>query len=965
MSFPDRAPLQLRASIALVLALAAFALLAWPASAQQPDLPSEPPARPTGLTLDVGHDLVALTWNDPGDASITHYEVFRRDRDVHASGEFISITANTGSAETSYTDDTAQPMRRYRYRIKAVNQHGASQWSRFAGAETPPAPTEDTQLDPSPVTTTKSLTDSDEDRCPDRVTEPTPVAIAVDAVPIVVPSTTADYFVLYVNFDLDGRATELPVLVKKGEAGATTLAENVKALPKERYRVEKYLIADPADVDGDCLDDMTELSDPVGMSPVNSFPPVGHSDGAVSIPDLDTYLPNSQFNHAVADSKFFLTNAYHERPGLVFMNVNVHSTHAGFLRDTGIDQTISYRGYISYDARLDASDGSLGAWYVWLIEHVSVSEMERVYAFFAANMPVLRDNIYLLIPDHKLDRYERDREEYERTRMYIALHDDLRPDRGVDFLNAAVGYGRLRVMAPDERPHPREVVIYEAAPNELPRVAGVITTVRQTPLSHLNLRAAQDGIPNAYVRNALQNPEIVALIDGFVRYEVTENGWSLRAATPKEVGDHYESSRPKRTQRPQRNLSIKSITPLSNVRFEDWTAFGVKAANVAELGRLGFPEGTVPDGFAIPFYFYDEFMKAHRFHERIEEMLADPDFQTDFDVQDDMLDNLRDDIRDADSPQWIIDALTEMHASFPEGTSLRYRSSTNNEDLPGFNGAGLYDSKTQDPEETVEDGIDKSLKGVFASLWTFRAVTEREFHRIDHSAAAMGVLVHPNFSNERANGVAVSFDPFYDLGGVDRYYVNTQVGEDLVTLPVANSLPEELLIFPNGDFIVLSTSSLLVPGQRLLGDDDILQLAHHLTEIHDHFETLYKPGPDEPFAMEIEFKITAENILAIKQARPWVFGPTPVTTTTTTTTNHHDHNHRRWCWRGRRWRRWDAADSGSLRCRLRLERDARHRVARPRERPAHRHLVGWRDDLGAGERRLRRRLVVRLRPPER
>ena len=76
---------------------------------------------------------------------------------------------------------------------------------------------------------------------------------------------------------------------------------------------------------------------------------------------------------------------------------------------------------------------------------------------------------------------------------------------------------------------------------------------------------------------------------------------------------------------------------------------------------------------------------------------------------------------------------------------MRYRSSTNNEDLPGFNGAGLYDSKTQDPEETEEDGIDKSLKGVFASLWTFRAFTEREFHRIDHSVAAMGVLVHPNY----------------------------------------------------------------------------------------------------------------------------------------------------------------------------------------------------------------------------
>ena len=64
---------------------------------------------------------------------------------------------------------------------------------------------------------------------------------------------------------------------------------------------------------------------------------------------------------------------------------------------------------------------------------------------------------------------------------------------------------------------------------------------------------------------------------------------------------------------------------MSEVGFEDWDAFGVKAANVAVLGTLGFPEGTVPDGFAVPFYFYDEFMKANGLYDRIDEMLADPD----------------------------------------------------------------------------------------------------------------------------------------------------------------------------------------------------------------------------------------------------------------------------------------------------------------------------------------------------
>ena len=214
-----------------------------------------------------------------------------------------------------------------------------------------------------------------------------------------------------------------------------------------------------------------------------------------------------------------------------------------------------------------------------------------------------------------------------------------------------------------------------------------------------------------------------------------------------------------------------------------------------------------------------------------------------------------------------------MHGEFPESQSLRYRSSTNNEDLPGFNGAGLYDSKTQKPDETEEDGIDKSLKQVYASLWNFRAFTERDFHRIDHLAAAMGVLVHPNYSDELVNGVAVSFDPVY--GSTERYYVNSQVGEDLVTNPDAHSVPEEVLLFDFDFYRVIRTSNQVPPGQLLMTRAQLDQLRRHLTVIHDRFKELYKPASGEDFAMEIEFKISSDNVLAIKQARPWVFSPAP------------------------------------------------------------------------------------------
>ena len=45
-------------------------------------------------------------------------------------------------------------------------------------------------------------------------------------------------------------------------------------------------------------------------------------------------------------------------------------------------------------------------------------------------------------------------------------------------------------------------------------------------------------------------------------------------------------------------------------------------------------------------------------------------------IQELEVDDLRDAIEDATSPQYIINALTAMHAMYPEGQSLRFRSSS-------------------------------------------------------------------------------------------------------------------------------------------------------------------------------------------------------------------------------------------------------------------------------------------------
>ena len=710
----------------------------------------------------------------------------------------------------------------------------------------------------------------------------TPTHVTFDALPIVVNSTTDDYFVLYVTHDVDGTVQEMPVLVKLGEAGTTTLAESAPARPVERYRVEKYQVADPADVDGDCVDDLTELAALGAMNPVNPAATVAPEVGSVA------YLATSS-----RSAKFVVYGLdLPLRPSLVFQNRATYEGHDSFMRAVlGLDPFAAgtVKGIVAYDDAVASPDGSPGAYVFWMTGYgYHCSYIDRAYTMLVASMPMLEKNLVYWMATSDISEYRRCSSLFSESR--IPLTQSRWGETGYFALNPAIGFGLLRERDADERPHPREVVIYEALPNELPRVAGIISTVPQTPLSHVNLRAVQNRIPNAYIRDALNEPDITDLIGSYVRYEVIDPEYSIRQATKAEVDAHYASSRPARAHTPQRDLSVTSITALSDVGFDDWDAFGVKAANLAVLGSLGFPEGTVPDGFAIPFYFYDEFMKANGLYDHITEMLADQDFQTDLETQQDDLKDLRKAIKDADSPQWIIDALTEMHAQFPVGTSLRYRSSTNNEDLPRFNGAGLYDSKTQDPDETEEDGIDKSLKGVFASLWNFRAFTERDFQRIDHTAAAMGVLVHPNFSDELANGVAVSFDP--TSGRYDKYYANTQIGEDLVTNPEAHSVPEELLLKlgepgtvategdpgyaePASGIDVIALSNLVEPGEIIMSDDQIAQLRQHLETIHAHFEALYNPAPGEDFAMEIEYKITSEDVLSIKQARPWVFAVGP------------------------------------------------------------------------------------------
>ena len=182
----------------------------------------------------------------------------------------------------------------------------------------------------------QALAQSEDEACTEDGEAPVATAVAISSVPIVVESTTDDYFVLYVLHDRGGDVLDLPVLVALGEDGTTALAENVEALPAERYRVDKYSVADPADVDGDCVDDITELNDPVGMNPVNPAAAIELTNGAVAIPDWATFETLAEYEAYV---RFILFGLDTDRPGIYFVNAQTHVAHQRFLDSIGLQRS--------------------------------------------------------------------------------------------------------------------------------------------------------------------------------------------------------------------------------------------------------------------------------------------------------------------------------------------------------------------------------------------------------------------------------------------------------------------------------------------------------------------------------------------------------------------------------------------------------------------------------------------------
>ncbi len=307
------------------------------------------------------------------------------------------------------------------------------------------------------------------------------------------------------------------------------------------------------------------------------------------------------------------------------------------------------------------------------------------------------------------------------------------------------------------------VLLPETLPDITP-VAGIISDTFSTPLSHVSLRARAWGIPNIGLKKATTTYR--ALVGKTVYFEAGPVKHTLRVATAQEIaGWKTRRARAKTVVVPAADLATTDLRPLTELRSADVTAYGAKTANLGEIARANVPNVVVPAGFGVPLHFYQAHMKASGLDARVATLMKDKRFRTDASFRKDELGKLRKAIIAAPMDAQFRKLLLGETKKLAGDKGVFVRSSTNAEDLAGFNGAGLYDTV---PNVKGDDALVAAVKQVWSSVWNLRAYEEREFFGIDHSRVYGAVLVQVGV-NPTAAGVLVT--PRTNIPKVERQYI--------------------------------------------------------------------------------------------------------------------------------------------------------------------------------------------------
>ena len=340
-----------------------------------------------------------------------------------------------------------------------------------------------------------------------------------------------------------------------------------------------------------------------------------------------------------------------------------------------------------------------------------------------------------------------------------------------------------------------EILVLKELPLSLPPVRGIIVAKPSTPLSHINILAKGWGIPNVYIKDA---DKLLKEFDTYwIEFEATLTEPKFKRADSGVLKDYT----PPDIRIPPVNLNVKKLAGLREMRKKDSILYGSKSANLGEMlnaKMLGF---IVPDGFAVPFYWYESFMKKHGFDEEIENFTDDNDFVHNPRVRRQKLEEFRKKIQNAEFDEDLRGQIVQKWKTQLGGRSVFVRSSSNSEDLPNFSGAGLYSSvaNVKKEKELIE-----AVKKVWASLWKFDAYEARVRNYVSQTDVYMSALIQLSVDMQKG-GVMISKDPFDDEN-LNAVYISTVCGHNS-KIPDNNGIPEQVLFNPKSNSVILLTIS--------------------------------------------------------------------------------------------------------------------------------------------------------------
>ena len=407
---------------------------------------------------------------------------------------------------------------------------------------------------------------------------------------------------------------------------------------------------------------------------------------------------------------------------------------------------------------------------------------------------------------------------------------------------------------------------------EMPVCKAIITTNFQTPLSHISILAQNRGIPVLAYPNGLKDSVLLKLINKNVCLKITKSEYEINECKLK-----YKEVKRKKERVLKANKEYKKLKNAKYIYLKDKNIYGSKVVNFSELKRVAKRNYSTPEGaFGIPFYYYNQHVSSIKIKTEIDKLLKDTLLLDNREQLNKRLKIIRKLIKKQPLDKNLLAKVNFKIDTTKHRKRFRFRSSSNAEDITGFNGAGLYTSKTGVIEDSVKT-IEKAIKKVWASVWTLRAFEEREYFNINQKSVSMGILVHRSFPDDYMNGVAITKNLYrnYQKG----FVINNQIGEHKVVDNEKGNNSEQIISYYNSksqfynqkDAVEYIATSNLNDYKPILTQKEIFELTQELEKIKRHFYRKFRGTNYKNFALDIEFKL-ANNLqgeckLYVKQVR--------------------------------------------------------------------------------------------------